>query len=100
LNFFVTNFLSGDVTEVTDQQIEEFRKQGVDTEELAERYTGLNCDSYADTVTELKEECSRQELEYEKDDTYLSCFWFYRLLNIQLSHDEARENWIKEWDGN
>ena len=99
LNYYITNFETGDVTELTDEQIEAFRKEpGLDTEELAERLTGLNSDSYADNVSELIEECDREELEYEKDDTYETCQWYHRLLNLNLSNEEARETWIKSWD--
>ena len=99
MNYFITNWSTGDVTELTDAQIEAFRKEpGLDTEELAERISGLNCDQYADEVTELQEECDREQLEYEKDDTYESCYWYYRLLNIQLTEEEAKANWVRDWD--
>lgn len=99
LNYFITNWSTGNVTELNDAQIEGFRKEpGLDTEELAESISGLNCDQYADQVSELQRECKREELEYEKDDTYEACYWYYRLLSIKLTEEEAKANWIRDWD--
>ena len=69
---------------------------GIDSTDLADILTSLNCDSYADKITEILSngDTIDDAIEYDPEG-YEVCRSYHRIMNCNLTDEQCEDAWIE-----